>query len=161
MSRDRSTPEEMLEDAERLRHILDKRADGRPWDEIARDLGLSVTSCHRIIREAAELSNRRNAQLVDEMRLTHHARCEKLYRTVLERIQVQIDAGHLDDKLVRAAVVVLDRQARLLGLDAVRVRGGTGRNDWVDDMPIGAVLDEAARMGLKVPKELLTGGLPS
>lgn len=152
----REETEDKLEHAEKLRTILDMRAEGRPWPEIAVRLGVSERTCHRVISDAAEQSNARNQSLVDEMRLTHNERCEFLYRRVVEKLNEQFKEGVLDEKLLRAAVLVMDRQARLLGLDAVKIKGVSGRNDWVDELPLSKVISEAERFGIQVPKELRT-----
>lgn len=151
-------PGKTLDHAEGVEEILRRRAAGELYPAIAAALGYSERHVHRLISEAAERCRRDNAALVAKRFLEHDRRCEHLYDVCLRRIQAQIEAGDFDDRVIRAAVTVLDRQARLLGLDASKRvgGGGDGPNAWLDKAPLSDVVREAKILGLELPKEFDT-----
>lgn len=146
--------------AEQVRLVLDKRATGASWADCGSAVGWSPGHCIKMVREHATRVRAQNHLLIQQRYLEHDARLEFLYDSVARRIHEMANfpgGPVVDEKLVRAAVAVLDRQAKLHGLDAVKPAGGRNNMDWLDESkPIADVLREAEALGLVVPDAFRT-----
>lgn len=145
-------PEKALDHAELIETILEYRGEGKSVKEISELTGYSKRHVIRLIAEAAERARKENANLVARRFMEHDLRCEYLLALCSRRLKQLADLGDFDEKAVRAAVAVMDRHARLLGLDTIKRKGGRpGENDWIDNAPIKDVLAEAKALGLEIP----------
>lgn len=155
-----ATPDDVI--AAQAQKVLDLLAEGKTHVEIAKLLGLSVRQVATRVREVVAEA-RENARDHVNLRFTQHdERLEYLYKMCLKRInamnlrQNADDEWGFDDKAVRAAVAVLDRQARLLGLDRTVNTGGQNFNSWLDNQS-GADLERlAVQYGIDLPKKFET-----
>lgn len=141
-----------IEHADMVSILLSARGSGKTMVEAAALAGCSLRHAERLLAEMGEKMRKRNDARVSRRFLEHDARCEHLYSLVVAEINKQAAAGAFDEKLIRAAVTVLDRQARLLGLDAVKSTDKRhGPNEWAEEAPLKDVMAEAKRLGLVLP----------
>lgn len=146
----RTTAEELLDDAEKTREVFDLRRDGLDAVEIAVRLGCGVQHVHRIMRTAVDRMRADEQTLIRERFFTHDARLEWLYKRLVEQINA---SPCFDEKLVRAAVTVLDRQARLLGLDRAKIQQVPESQAWLDKATPEELVRMAEERGLKLPEK--------
>jgi transposase-like protein len=117
--------------------IVEKRSRGVSVAEIAVELGMTTPTIHRFMAKAAERARDSVRQRVEEAFLLSDVRLENLYRVIQDRIDTMVADGVFDDKVIRAAVLVLERQSKLLDLDRAK-RGSAGAasragmNEWVE-----------------------------
>jgi hypothetical protein len=138
--------------------VLRMLAQGQNNVQIAEALGITARQAAARIKEVVDQA-REDAAAHVKLRFTQHdERCEYLYRCCLKRINSANlkHSGEFDDKAIRAAVAVLDRQARLLGLDRTANTGGQNFNVWLDNQS-GADLERLARQyGIEIPRPFAT-----
>lgn len=141
---------------ERLRTVLELRAQGTPWKAIAEKLDMTERHLLRLVQEATAEMRRKNRELSEQRFLEHDARLEWLYGVVASRIHAYAtsDPPVVDEKLVARAVNILERQAKLHGLDKKAGRESEGKNHYLDDdRTIGDVLKDAKALGVEIPAE--------
>lgn len=135
--------------------------------------GISVRQVSRILRAGAEQVRADTAGIVAEQFHLQLARLERLYSIVEMEIQAyeeymiavrearaagtNITPVKFDERPFRVAVLIMDRQAKLLGLD----RGGIGPSDrsptrWLDEAPIEEVVSYAKQLKMNLPTEFRT-----
>lgn len=103
----------------------------------------------RVLRDIAEEQRAENEELCAQLRTEQNERLEWLYAVCAKRI-----AEAPDEKMIRAAVLVLDRQSKLHGLDArgPTAAGSTSRDEeWIKKAPIDQVIKLGEQMGLTMP----------
>lgn len=111
---------------------------------------ISRRQVDRILKSIAEEQREENFEYYEQMQSVQVARLEWLYSICARRME---EAG-VDDKLIRAAVMVLDRQAKLLGLDArgpMAAAGSSRDEDWIKKAPIADVIKLGESLGMKLP----------
>src|SRR5262245_34850770 len=145
MSESLTSPRRVLA-AQRRAEIVRLRVEGRTLQAIADEIGLSRSAVHEsLTNELKKLADRSQEEAAVYRELTL-ARLEALFAALWPQAQ----AGHVPS--VNAAVSILDRQAKLLGLDA------PSRHETkltVERMTDAELIAEAERLGLPVPPELL------
>lgn len=98
---------------EREAAILRLRAEGRTFAQIADDLGFSSAStCHRAYRRALDRTVREAA---DELRALESERLDALWR---RWFALATDPDNASHQAARVCLRIMERRARLLGLDA-------------------------------------------
>lgn len=139
--------------------VLNMLAQGKNNVQIGEALGITARQAAARIKEVVDQA-REDAQAHVKLRFTQHdQRCEYLYKMCLKRINSAHlkHSGGFDDRAIRAAVAVLDRQARLLGLDKSANTGGQNFNVWLDNQS-GADLERLARQyGIDLPQPFIQG----
>lgn len=145
-------PELLLAHAEMIRGLLELRGRGVPTEKAAAQLGITPRHAFRLLNEAAREMRAANAEHALRRFAEHDARCEWLYEQCVARIQQSVEEGALDEKAVRAAVTVLERQAKLLGLDMKAGAAGSNTGEWAVDAPFEDVKKRAAELGLTLPE---------
>ena len=98
--------------AERRHRALDLRIAGATYRQIGQQLGVSYQTAYRDVDES-----------LSELAELQRGKAEKLREIELERLEKMTlglwpKVRHGDEKAVRALVSVMDRRAKLLGLDA-------------------------------------------
>src|SRR5712692_7372227 len=98
--------------AARRQKALDLRIAGARYRQIGAQLGVSPQTAYRDVQTA-----------LGELATLQHRKAEKLRELELERcdkltLALSPKARAGDDKAVRAIITVMDRRAKLLGLDA-------------------------------------------
>lgn len=162
-----------LEAAGRDREIVEAATKGMRVHEIAAEFGLSDRQVSRILRDAAERVRADAAEVAADAFHLQRERLERMYRLVemeLQRYEQamagwlelpeadrrRMPAPHFDDKPFRVAVMIFDRQARLMGFD----RGGKvdtiGPSGWLDQAPIEQVAAYAKQLGMTLPTQFDT-----
>lgn len=156
-----STTEEEREAQAAL--VLKMLARGETNVKIGEALGITTKQAAARVKEVVEQAREDSRAHVLKRFTQHDERCEYLYKVCLKRIN-KMNLKHqdgewdFDDKAIRAAVAVLDRQARLLGLDKSVNTGGQNFNAWLDNQS-GADLERLARQyGIDLPEKFSTPG---
>ena len=148
-----SEPEKAFDNVIRLDTMIKLRSQGMSVTEIATQTGNSPYYVHQMLREFARYVRDNTVELAEQRIAEQDARCEYLYRQVQKKLD---EASLLDIKyysqLVAAAIKILDRQARLLGLDRTRTAGGANQMEWLDKATPKELEDIAKDYGLKLPR---------
>jgi hypothetical protein len=117
--------------AERQQRALEMRRDGRTCADIAKHLGYaSEAGARKAIHAALDGVRSESGETVERMRRLEQIRLDEL--TMI--LEIRIDDAGEDFSLrdVDALLRIMDRRARLLGLDAPR---GSGRSGWASVAP--------------------------
>jgi hypothetical protein len=123
------------------------RRQGHTFREIAAEMKITLREAHRLVTTAFREAAHRSAETAEQMVQLHNERLDWM----LKSLASEIDRG--SSRAIEVAVKLLDRQARLLGLDAPAKKEVQIRFDQLSDQEL---LDEAKR--LRVSIEGLTGG---
>jgi hypothetical protein len=130
--------------------VMERRARGESHESIAKDLGVQVRAVHRWIKEVVDEVRLRSVDYAEEMFVIHSNRLESLY----QRVQKYIDEMVLfDEKMFRIAVLVLERQSKLLGLDKAGKPVGADAYEWLKNATPDQLIQHAKDMGLRVPEK--------
>ena len=145
--------------AERRDRIVELRAKGMLPREIGPTVGMTENAVYQVLREAAEEVRDRMQERIEQRFMEHDARYEYMYRQVQDKLSAAVSPDGVAlmtlseyAGLLRAAVAILERQAKLLGLD--RNPGGAGgqrKGDWLDSATPKQLIDLAAKYGLDTP----------
>src|SRR5262245_6416294 len=147
MSESITSPRRLLA-AQRRAEIVRLRVEGRTLQAIADEIGLSRSAVHEsLTNELKKLADRSQEAAAAYRELTL-ARLEALFAAVWPKVQ----DGHVPS--VNAAVSILDRQAKLLGLDAPARQETTLT---VEHMTDAELIAEARKLGLPIPSVLEAG----
>jgi len=88
------------------------RLDGLTHREIAAQLGVAPSTAFKRVAHALSEVNARNAEQAEDLRALELLRLDELQNAIWERA---IDG---DDKAMGRVLAIMDRRAKLLGLDA-------------------------------------------
>jgi DNA-binding CsgD family transcriptional regulator len=88
------------------------RLDGLTHREIAAELGIAPSTAYKRVRHALEDVNARNAGEAENLRTLEMLRLDELQNALWEKA---IDG---DDKALGRVLAIMERRAKLLGLDA-------------------------------------------
>ncbi len=150
-------PERNLDHAEQVLRLLQFRAQGKSTKQAAELMGINRQHAQFLIREAIADVNKAQADLIAQRRIEHDAKLEHMYSICAMKMQRMFDDPDLfDDRVLRAAVMVLDRQAKLWGLDKGSTAGGANRTEWLANASSADIVREAEEYGLKIPEEFKT-----
>lgn len=144
--------------------IIELRAQGVSVPKIVEQLAkddtpLAYNTVYQIVREYANAVRDEALQRGEERFAEHDARYEYLYGQIQRRLARAAENDEYDDgkfaALVRAAVAVLDRQARLLGIDKVKTPNSPAQHDWLDRATPGQLVELAQKFELKLPEKFV------
>lgn len=143
--------ERNLDQWERYNRIIELRAQGKGVREIASLMNMSADGVTETIGRIAEWAREKLKGRTEELFLVHDHRLEALYRKVQARIDA-MDDQVFDDKVFRVALLILERQSRLYGLDK---KGSGGNNvkkySWIENASPTELIEKAEAAGLSVP----------
>ena len=139
----------------RQEEALKLRIEGKTYREIGTALGVHRTTAIRLVSSALASVGLEIASNREELRNLQAARLESLVAALWPKVQ----SG--DVKAVNVMVNVLNRYARLFGLDAPKTIEATVRNDGLDlsAMSEGQLVEHCRRLG--IPVDLLTPSVAS
>jgi len=135
-----------------LERMLRLYAMGYGSTAIARELAVSHETVQKAIRKAAEEARERNAELVEERFLQQDQGLLRLYRHCMDRIETAAAAGEYDKEAVKGIIMVMDRQAKLLGMDKAKATGAKNLYGWLDTASETELNEAAERYGIALPK---------
>lgn len=101
-----------LRTALREQECLRLRLDGLSHREIAAELGIAPSTAYKRVHHALEDVNARNAEEAENLRTLEMLRLDELQNALWERA---VDG---DDKAIGRILTIMERRAKLLGLDA-------------------------------------------
>ena len=111
--RGRATPDSLTL-AEKSARAVELRRLGHTYREIAREMGITQREAHRLVTKVFAETRKAAQENAAEYIQLHNERLEHLYRALVTRHK----DGYLDPRMVEVALKVLERQAKLNGLDA-------------------------------------------
>lgn len=142
--------------AQNTRDVLDKLALGYGATKIAAELGLSIDVVREITREAAAQLQKDNAEHVSEAFMQQDEAIMYLYRRCIEEIQA---SSVFPEKAIVCAIKLMERRARLLGLDKAGPQAGRGGGgfSWLRGNESQSELAAMAKeLGIAVPQPFAT-----
>jgi hypothetical protein len=130
--------------------VLRMRAKGVPYSEIAEQTGMDVRSVRRLVQDEVQRVRAELAEDVAEMFVLHNERLEALYRITRTHID---NMAVFDDRPIKVALLILERQSRLLGLDKDAKPGRGNTYDWLENATPTDLIAEAERRGIRIPEK--------
>jgi hypothetical protein len=112
MSESRSSPRR-FKTAERRTLAVQLRVEGKTFRQIGAAMGFSEQRAHFIVTEELQRLNRERSEAASELQQLESQRLDALHAAVWEKAQ----AGDLD--AINAVVKLMNRRAKLLGIDAM------------------------------------------
>jgi len=100
---------------ERIAEALDLRARGKSYREIAAFTGVSVRQAFEDVKQGLADHRESYAETAADVRTVELARLDRLWRRAEDLLESDDDDGA---KAIGAALRIMERRARLLGLDA-------------------------------------------
>lgn len=97
---------------ERRRVAVELRKAGASFEEIARSLGIKKQSAHALVVKALEEIRARTTEQVEHLRVLETARLD----TLLKGLWPSASKGN--PQAVEKAIKIMERRARMLGIDA-------------------------------------------
>lgn len=85
---------------------------GKPYREIAAELGISIPGAFKIVKRVLERTRQEANEVADDVRALELERLDKMLDVALRLIETNDDL-HAIDRAVR----IMERRARLIGLD--------------------------------------------
>lgn len=133
--------------------VLMLRMDGHEPRDVAIKLGIPYGDVLTIMARLTANVRKENVGMAEELFMLANMRLERLWRWVQSHLDKMTE---FDDKLVRSAVQVLDRQARMNGLDKQTRPGGGGASDadWVDAATPTELDTYLKRQGFSIPDHI-------
>lgn len=133
-------------------HAYDLRRVGFSRQEIATAMGLDISTVERLLSKVLKELQVANASRAEEAYQLQDMRLEELYRRVHELI---VKAEGFDDRLFKTAITILERQAKLLGLDKTTrsspVKLAARDQKWMDEATPSELVAEVESYGIEVP----------
>jgi len=118
---------------------------------IAERMGVTHETVQIAIRKAAADARQRNQEHVDAAFVQQDRALQHLHERCMEAVERAAADGRFDEKAVKCLILALDRRAKLLGLDRVKVAGGAGMYDWLKTAKPDELEAMAKRYGVSIP----------
>ncbi len=144
--RGRATPTSMVK-LDKTSQAMKLRREGNTYREIAREMKITLREAHKLVTTAYKEAAHKTQETLDQMVALHNDRLDWMLKNLVR----EIEGGSA--RAIEVAIKLLDRQAKLLGLDAPTKKEVQVRFDQMSDQEL---VEEAKR--LRVSIEGLTGG---
>ena len=112
VTRSKRSPKQKATSAARRKTALELHVEGRTFEAIGRELGVSRQRAHQLVQEQIAEAAAERAQLATRALDTDLERIDFVMRSLAPKVE----AG--DDKAAQAYLRALERRSKLLGLDA-------------------------------------------
>lgn len=106
------------------RQAVELRLRGNSYVDIARELGITAQAAYQTVSAALDEARKELREKSKELRELEADRLDILYRKVADAVMP--DDSPIDPKLIETALKIMERRAKLLGLDAPTKVAGTG-----------------------------------
>jgi AraC-like DNA-binding protein len=126
---------------------IDLKTRGWSSRDIAKEVNLSEQTVRRLIRAAVEEARAEEKETIFERYHLQDARIEYLIKYVMGYINA---AQEFNADLIRSAVALFDRQAKLHGLDKQKTAGSL---DWLAAAPPDELVRLARERGITLPEK--------
>jgi hypothetical protein len=130
--------------AVRRKEAVDLRVEGKTYREIAQELGVTPTRARQLVAEALAALQGETAESAEELRRLELDRLDQLQSGLWE----EAAGGNL--KAVGAALKIMERRARLVGLDAPTRTENTHGYAYIDRMTDAELREQARLHGIPV-----------
>ncbi len=132
--------------------ILRLRMEGETSIDVARMLDLPHSYVLASLARLTSKAREETQGFAEELFMLANLRLERLWKYTKSHLDI---AESFNDRLVRAAVSILERQSRLNGLDKGGKSAGASADDWVDQaMPkeLASYMEQRGYpLGVEVP----------
>jgi hypothetical protein len=139
----RVTPE-TLETVEHTERAVKLRRDGYTYREIAKEMKITLREAHRLVTRAFRAVQRHAKEATEQYVELQVERLEAMYRALAPRMEKATEG---QSRAIEVALKVLERQAKLLGLDAP---AKTETKITYHHLSDAELLDEARKLKLDV-----------
>lgn len=141
-NRNKGSTVKSIRHAEMVRKAVKLRVKGLTYEEIAFDLGCNTSTAANLVKEAVDIQQKEQNEDIDTMRRLELARLDELYKAATEPLHEKPHmiehplTGKMQEvkpdknEAVKTAVKVMERRAKLAGLDAA------GKFDSGGDAPV-------------------------
>jgi hypothetical protein len=130
--------------AVRRKEAIDYRLQGMTYREIAQELGVTPTRARQLVAEALAAIEKDTAESAEELRRLELDRLDQLQSGIWE------DAAGGNLKAVGAALKIMERRAKLMGLDApVKTVNSHGLTD-LSNLSDEELTERCRRYGINV-----------
>ena len=129
---------------ERRQKILELRKSGKTLQEIGTELGISKVAVHTHIKKAIQKYNEKLNEETEWVIFLENSRLDEGLKSIWAKVQ----SGDL--KAIDTMVKIMDRRAKLLGLDQPTK---TQTLQSVEEMSDDELVQECRRHGIPVPEE--------
>lgn len=157
------SPAYQLSTAVRDREIIADATRGMTTTEMAKKHKLSDRQLRRILKDFASAVRAETTERVEQSYALQCERLERMYAIVdnyLRMMEESFLPGGVpvpfDDKPFRVAVLICERQAKLMGFDKGASNSEKGKG-WLDGAPIEEVVAYAKQLRMNVPTQFDTG----
>jgi len=143
-------------------HIIDLLVKGETDTTIAEIVGVPVSQVKEATRREVDRFRAMNRELRDKRAMQADLRLEELYRRMSKLLdefydvspEILVERVKEISEIVRVMLMILARQAAMFGFDAEKKAAGKKTLQWLadEDVSAGALLEEAKRQGLRIPK---------
>ena len=130
--------------AVRRKEAVDLRLQGMTYREIGQELGVTPTRARQLVAEALAAIEKDTAESAEELRRLELDRLDQLQSGLWEAAA----GGNL--KAVGAALKIMERRARLVGLDAPTRTENAHGHSYLDQLSDAELREEARRHGIPV-----------
>lgn len=139
--------------------VVDASARGERVAATCERLGIKPSTYYSILRDAAEKVRDSTRELCEIRFMQHDERLEYMYSQLQDRLDAfdperDTVAGYA--ALIRAAIAILERSAKMWGTDREKPQGGRGFADWLDDASPTELVRIAETYGIEIPKPFVT-----
>lgn len=141
-----STPESVQLHEEVVRRRFTER---QPYNRICRDLGITLTDARSIVRQAVQTRKAGCGEIIDA---AFHEQNELLDLLIAKCVAMLL--RQFDGTVMRCLVLLLDRQAKLLGLDKSGKMVDPLTEGWFGKMTDEELVEKARLMGVSVDFEI-------
>lgn len=141
---------QQLAKADRDLRILELRRSGLSYSKIAEDVGITAASCYRIVKQYLEKVAAECTEESKELIALESERLDSLYKALEPRIATG------DPKAITAGIKIMERRARLHGLDQPEKLEQVVR---FENLPSSELVQRARARSIPIPEELLKAAL--
>lgn len=130
-----------------IKRVIALRSEGKSTDQIATVLDMPARTVRNWLSEATAEIKADNRDFLAEKFAIHNHRCEWLYQRVMKELKERFSTD-----LIKTLLLILDRQARLLGLD----KSGQARKDinaWIESATDEQLIAEAKKYNIPIPEK--------
>lgn len=136
LSQQEAHPLSVLVEANKLK-ALDLRGEGKSYAKIAAALGISKTRAHELVLEGLDELIVQSAESAEQVRVLELGRLDDLLDRLVIKLSLQrksmltadgqrVNVPNPEERTVEAILRVMERRAKLLGLDAPQEIVGAG-----------------------------------
>ncbi len=123
------------------------------WKTISTSLSITVAQCKEIAQTYIDECRAKNVDIID----TAFWEQKELIDLLIQRCMVQL-LRRFDHNILKCILLLLERQAKLMGLDKAGKPVNPVTSEWFGNMSNEELIEKARTMGLQIPQEFVLHG---